>query len=508
MTSPPVSLLGAATPRVDLRPEAAYTFGPEACDLAAMAGIEPEPWQAEALNIALGVRADEKWACREYAEIVGRQQGKSIGIGLPRGFFSFLVLQDKLIIWSAHQYKTSQEAFLQGRDAIYRLGEDAGLNTVALEFGNETLLVKINNTNGEEGFELLNTKKRTLSRWRFVARSGTSGRGFSGDLNIIDEAFAYTKIHRRALGPTLLAKPNPQTVYLSSPPLDGVSGDVLFSLAARAKRKARNLGFRDWGLPVLLDEIEAMTPRERAEFLDDRAKWAAALPALGRGRVTEEAVQNLRDEFEGDDLGFATEVLCIWPKQVMSRGDVIDPDVWRDRADPQSRPGDALVFALDVSPGGKTAAIASSGRREDERLHVKIVDYRPGPGWVVDRIVELRDRWNPRKILMDPSGPAGALLADLQRVGVEVEFVTGREMAQACGALVNDLTEDRIRHCDQDALNDAVAQATSRRSADAWAWDRKDTTADICPLVACTAAAHGFRLYGAQEEVIPWAAWV
>lgn len=504
-------MLGAASPRVELRPTtAAYTFGPEACELAAMVGIEPEPWQAEALNIALGVRTDEKWACREYAEIVGRQQGKSIGVGLPRGFFSLLVLQDKLIIWSAHQYKTSQEAFLQARDAVYRLGEDAGPNQVGLEFGNETLYVKVNNTNGEEGFELLNAKKRVVSRWRFVARSGTSGRGFSGDLNIIDEAFAYTQMQRRALGPTLLAKPNPQTVYLSSPPLDGASGDVLFSLAARAKRGARNLGFRDWGLSVLLDEVEAMSPRERAVFLDDRANWAAALPALGRGRVTEEAVQNLRDEFEGDDLGFATEVLCIWPKQAVSKGDVIDPDLWRDRADPDSMPGDALVLAVDVSPGGKSAAIASAGRRDDGRLHVRLKEYRPSTGWVVDRLIELRDQWKPKKILLDPAGAAGALIADLDQAKVDVELVSGREMAQACGALVNDLTEDRIRHCDQDVLNDAVAQATSRPVADAWAWNKKQATADICPLVAVTLAAHGFRLHGAEapsEPLFAFADW-
>jgi hypothetical protein len=81
-------------------------------------------------------------------------------------------------------------------------------------------------------------------------------------------------------------------------------------------------------------------------------------------------------------------------------------------------------------------------------------------------------------------------------------------MAHACGALINDLSEDRFRHCDQAALNDAVAQAIPRTRGDAWVWDRRDTSADICPLVAVTAAAHGFRLYGAQEEVIPWAAWV
>jgi hypothetical protein len=304
----------------------------------------------------------------------------------------------------------------------------------------------------------------------------------------------------------MLARPNPQTIYLSSPPLNGLSGEVLYALRERAEKGDERLGWRDWGLDVLLDDVENMSGRERRAFLDDRDKWTATLPALGRGRVTDEAIDQLRRELS--DRDFARELLGCWPKQAVSQGDVIDLALWRDRADPDSMPGDALVFAIDASPGGRTAAIASSGRRDDDRLHVKVVDYHPGTGWVVKRIKELRDRWEPKKILLDPAGPAGALVADLNLAGVDVEFVTGREMAQACGALINDLTEDRIRHADTDALNDAVAQATSRPAADAWVWNKKDLTADICPLVAVTAAAHGFRLYGAQEEVVPWVAWV
>jgi hypothetical protein len=136
------------------------------------------------------------------------------------------------------------------------------------------------------------------------------------------------------------------------------------------------------------------------------------------------------------------------------------------------------------------------------------MDYRPGTGWVVDRVVELRDRWQPRKIMLDPSTAAGALIPDLTNAGVELEFVSGREMAQACGALVNDVVEDQIRHCDQDALNTALTEATAKASGEAWKWAAKDPAGDICPLQAVTAAAHGFRLYGAQEEVVPWAQWV
>lgn len=500
MTSPLGSLLGAVRPRVECRPPTITgSFGPEAVELAALAGLQLEDWQVAGLELMLSIRADGKWACREYGEMLGRQQGKTTGLGAPRALAGLFLLGEQLIMWSSHEYKTSIEAFLRVKAALTTLGEPAGQNQIALDEGR--IMVKVNNTNGEEGFAL-----STGQRLRFIARSKGSGRGFSGDCNLIDEAFAYERIHQSALAPTMLARPNPQTIYLSSPPLNGLSGEVLYALRERAEKGDERLGWRDWGLDVLLDDVENMSGRERRAFLDDRDKWTATLPALGRGRVTDEAIDQLRRELS--DRDFARELLGCWPKQAVSQGDVIDLALWRDRADPDSMPGDALVFAIDASPGGRTAAIASSGRRDDDRLHVKVVDYHPGTGWVVKRIKELRDRWEPKKILLDPAGPAGALVADLNLAGVDVEFVTGREMAQACGALINDLTEDRIRHADTDALNDAVAQATSRPAADAWVWNKKDLTADICPLVAVTAAAHGFRLYGAQEEVVPWVAWV
>jgi hypothetical protein len=500
VTSALESLHGVAQPRVEHRPDTAVdTLGPIAAELGEQAGVVLEPWQRSGLDMLLSTRADGKWTCYEYAEICSRRNGKTAML-LVRALFGFLLLGETPILWTAQEVKTSMRAWRDFRKMLWKMGTRVNDNLVDL---GEGVQVRINASNGKEGFERVDTGQEL----RMVARSKDSGRGFDADFVVIDEAYDFTADQQDALAPTQIARPNAQVAYASSPPLSGIGSTSLYRLRDRAEAGgAARLGWRDWGRPESLDDVLAMSPRERRLFLDDQDVWASANPALGQGRVTLETLQNMRESMT--DPGFAREVLGCWPKQIIARGDVIDPDVWRDRADPDSRPGDALVFALDASPGGRSAAIASSGRRDDELLHVKVVDYRPGTGWVVERVVELRDRWKPRKILLDPAGPAGALVADLMTAGVELEFVTGRDMAQACGALVNDLKEDRLRHCDQDALNDAVGQATSRKAADAWAWDRKDTTADICPLVAATVAAHGFRLFGAQEEVVPWVAWV
>lgn len=493
------SLLAGARPRVDVAPPAVdYGDGELAERFAAAAGLQLEPWQAAGLRTWLARREDGKYAAFEVAEWCSRQNGKS-ALLQARALAGMFLLNEQVVLWTAHEVKTAMRAWRDLRRLMRNLGRQVNDNLIDVA----GVQVKVVANNGSEGFERLDTGQEI----KIAARSKGSGRGFSVDCLILDEAFALQDEHTEALLPMLTARPDPQVCYASSPPLSGLSGGPMYALRARAEAGGdETLAYRDWGLELLLDELAAMRPDERRQVLDDRARWASTNPAWGGGRVHEESILRLRRSMSED--GFAREVLGCWPRKAASRSDVIDPAMWRDRADAESRPGSALVLAVDASPGGRSAAIGSSGRRDDGRLHGKVVDYRPGTGWVVERVVELRDRWSPRRVLLDPAGPAGALLADLQQAGVEVELITGREMAQACGALVNDLVEDRLRHCDQQALNDAVDMATTRPSGGAWQWDRKDMTADICPLVAVTAAVHGFRLYGASEEVVPWASWV
>lgn len=494
MISAPASLLGAAQPRVELRPPGAVeSLGAEAVELAAMAGLPLECWQADALHLMLSTRRDGKWSAREYCEIVGRQQGKTVGIGAPRALAGLLLLGERLIMWSAHEYKTAIEAFLAVRQALLTLGEEAGPNLIALDAG--AVMVKVNNTNGEEGFAL-----STGQRMRFIARSKGSGRGFSGDCNLVDEAFAYTRMQQSALAPTMLARPNPQTIYLSSPPLDGRSGEVLFALKRRAEAGDDKLGYRDWGLAEHLDSVARMTSDARGAFLDDRANWTAALPALGRGRVGEESIDQLRREM--DEFDFAREVLGCWPVQLNAdtAWAVVPRATWAALADRGSQVLDPVVFAVDANPERTMSAIAVAGRRADGVGHVEVVDSHPGTGWLLDRIVELSGSHRPRAWLIDPASSAGSLLPGLQERGIEPELVTGREMAQACGAFYETVVESAgLRHLDQPSLNSALASARQRTLGDAWGWHRRDSSADISPLVAVTLAWHGYAKYAAFD---------
>jgi hypothetical protein len=70
------ALVGRQTPRVCSVPPYVSSAGREAVELAALAGLELDEWQAFVLEHALGERADGRWAAFEVGVLVPRQNGK------------------------------------------------------------------------------------------------------------------------------------------------------------------------------------------------------------------------------------------------------------------------------------------------------------------------------------------------------------------------------------------------------------------------------------------------
>jgi hypothetical protein len=165
--------------------------------------------------------ADGRWAAFEAGLIVTRQNGKGSVLEALElaGLFLF---DEQLILHSAHEFKTAQEAF---RRVLALIQGTADL---------DRLVQRVRTSHGEEGIEL-----RTGQRLRFVARSTGSGRGFSGDRVILDEAYNLSPDAMAALLPTMSARPNPQLVYTSSAPLDRDESEVLRQFCRRARAQAR-----------------------------------------------------------------------------------------------------------------------------------------------------------------------------------------------------------------------------------------------------------------------------
>ncbi|WP_143770662.1 hypothetical protein [Pseudonocardia dioxanivorans] len=485
MSSPALPLLGVERPRVELRPVAVDTLGPLAAELGERAGIVLEPWQRDGLDMLMSIRDDGKWACYEYGEICSRRNGKT-AMFLVRALAGLLMLGETPILWTAQEVKTSMRAWRDFRAMLWKLGERVNDNLVDLGGG---VLVRINASNGKEGFERVDNGQEL----KMVARSKDSGRGFDADFLVVDEAYDFTADQQDALAPTQMARPNAQTAYASSPPLKGDQSEALYRLRDRAEqRKGTKLGWRDWGREESLDEVLAMTDAERTAFLDDLKIAATCNPALGRGRVTAETIQNMRDAMT--DAGYAREVYGCWPKPTGagSAWKVITEAAWRARGelDDYDRPTGRVRLAIAAShPNAEVVSIALAGPRGHETL-VQLREHRAGTAWVPDRVKELLKRHKLRSALLDRKGPAKALIPDLEDAGVKLDYPTADDVGQAAawfyGAVAGD--NPTLRHYDEPGLIAAVAAAQKREIGDGWTWVRRGV-GDNGPLEAATLAA-------------------
>lgn len=457
-----------------------------------------DDWQADVLADALGERADGKWSAFEVALIVSRQNGKG-SVLEARTLAGLTLFDERLILWSAHQTKTAFEAFRRMEELL--AGSDDLRRRVK----------RISRANGDEGIELTNG-----ARLRFVARSKGSGRGFSGDLIILDEAYALTSEQVEAMLPTLSARPNPQVWYTSSPPLDGVSGEPLYVLRERALTGDDSLTWLDWGLQGLdLDDVDKLGEGGWPLIdLDDRDLWYATNPALGI-RIGEEFVSRERRSLS--PTGFARERLSVWPRRVRQGVGVIRPESWADLAAPMTeadRPANAAL-ALHVNAERTQAWIAYAGRDVDGMMRVGLTDrpWRPGQG-LVDRVVDLRERRDPVAVVVDTRSER--LLLDLEKAGVtasddpdepragDLVVPTAADTAAAFGLFVDTVRGEGLRHADDAPVNTALVEAKIRKLAGGLTWD-----GDVGPLKAVTLALWAFEarahlLVGDLDEVGVW----
>lgn len=468
-------------PRYQLVPPAKSSAGAEAADLAASAGLILEPHQSLVLEGALGERPDGTWSAFEVGVVEPRQNGKG-GIIQARELAGLYLFGDELQTHTAHRFDTCLEGFRRIRELV----ESSSWFTRRIK--------KITEAHGQEAIELRNPTQRLL----FKARAKGSGRGFSGDTVYLDEAFWLMELG--AMLPTMSARPNPQLWYLSSGPLPRIESDILRRLCRRGRKGAlglaptRRLAYFEWLAHLDTDRITTREQWEEAiaAILDDRQAWAQANPGLGY-RIGEEFVQSERDAMEPEE--FARERLGLWP-DIEDVDAVIDPDDWaacrspRDSANrPTSKLVDPVCFAFEVSPDRRRALIAAAGTSSLGGTHVEVVEEERRTGWVVPRLVELRDKHGPAEIICNPAGPAGGLLPDCEREGLEITKLTGRDYTHACEAAYDEITEHRWRHLDDPGLNAAVTSAAKQEVGDAWVFDRD--TGEAFRLLAVVMAAWG-----------------
>lgn len=420
------------------------------------------------LRAALGERSDGRWAATRIGDFGPRQGTGKNDKTAARELAGLILFGERLIIHTAHEFPTANEAFLR-LVAVFENYDDLRKKVARIRYAN-----------GEQGIELLSGQ-----RLKYRARTGGSGRGFAkADLIVYDEAQHLSREHVAASGPAKLANPNSQTWYSGS-------GGLETSIVAWGMRRQAILGTggRLAYTEMTGEEIAVRDGNVRFDKPDpsDLAAWYRSMPGLGRW-VTEEGMQALYDEL-GPEL-FARECLCVWDPELGDETDRIIPvEAWSRCAVPSAERGDRVAYSIDSAPDGASAAIAAS-----DGLTSVVLEHGPGTSWVATKMAGLLAR-KAGPVFLDPKSPAGALLVDLVEAGIVTEDVTPQQHAQACGGLLAAVTFDgeglRFKHTNQPHLNAAVHGATRRVYGDAWAWSRRNSKVDISPLVAVTLARWG-----------------
>ena len=462
-------LLVSSPPREYCVPAYSSSRGDEAIELAQIAGLDLDEWQKDAVRDILAIDERGKWSTFESGLLVPRQNGKGAVLEAIELADLFL-FGAQLVIHTAHEFKTAQEAFRRLRFLVENspdlMPEVKAIPTAA----------------GNEGIELLNG-----ARIRFLARSGKSGRGFSCDRLIYDEAYDLPDETVAASMPTMAARPNPHVIYTSSAPTGGANSDVLRRVMARGRLEPIEKGGPARPQDKNLCYIE-YSADPKAD-LDDESAWEQANPGVGAGRVSVEFIAKERAALS--EVAFARERLGILDEN--QGATVIDMSVWDEQGDELSSVLDPVAFAIDVSPDSAWSSISVCGRRADRKLHVEVVERRRGTGWVVDRVEELVASWQPLSVTLDAIGPSGALLPAFTERGIVVDVVSMTQYGQACALFKNKVDDRELFHKKQTGLTAALESGRKRPLGDAglWGWHRRDTT-DITPLVASTLAVFAF----------------
>jgi hypothetical protein len=467
-----------------------------------------DPTQRFAVDVLTSAQADGAPAALSAAVICPRQNLKTYvleGIVLTR------LLRpggDKLAVWSAHEVSTATETFRAFVE--YAEAEDSRGRPLYPWFAER--VAGISRATGRESITFrrrLPSGRVEHARLKFKARVKTGGRGLAGDLVILDEAFALEPAHMGSLLPILSTKARGQIIYGSSAP--HATSLILHDVILRGR--AGLMPYLEWRAPGSLAEPGCTQMRCNHDpgtpgcFLDDLGAVVACNPAAFHGRIGRTYLESERLELRAAPQEYARERLG-WGEELGSGGgDTIPVEAWLARVDGQSRICGGRVLAFDVAPDRRSAAIAGAGRRADGDGHVALVRHGAGTGWVVPRLVELVARHDPLAVVLDGASQAASLLPDLARAGFSVRsesdpggllvVLGAREMGQACGGLHGGVVGEQawVWHRGDPILTDALRGAARRDVGDgAWAWARRRSDVDICPLVAVTEAVYGLSV--------------
>jgi len=488
-------ILGSETPRVftpprrELTPETTHGYAAIAFAEDVL-GVRLFPWQRWLLLHALELNTDGSYRFRFCVVEVGRQNGKTM-IMLILALWHIYALDSPTVIATAQDLANAEKAW---GEAVEWAKSDDEL---------EELIEKVNL--GHPKFMRLVTG----CQYRVAAASRKGGRGFSGDLILLDELREHQSWDSwSAVTNTMNARPKAQAWAFSN------AGDSLSIVLRYLRAQAhRDLGWPDGDadaeiLEGLDEEMQEYLAENNDEVLGwfewsaapdakrtDRNAWAQANPSLNHTDVVENCVTEraisaaLRTNPPGQ---FEIEVLCRWVS--MAEAGPFPEGSWRETQDNDARPADdsPRFVALSMSWNRGKCYIARAAKTDDGVPVAGIAADRTGSDWVIPWLIENRDTYSgiviqangaPETSLMDDI--ANATLANGDPANLPVLPWAGPDLGSATGIVFDRLDKRKLRHLAHPGLDAAATTASVKvLSQGAWVIDLATSPTDAAPLKA------------------------
>lgn len=426
-----------------------------------------------------------EWESLTHGLAVPRQNGKNVCLEILELYLA--VMLGVKILHTAHQVKTARKHFIRLKYFFGNKVDDPKAKFPDLN----AKVVELRSVNGQEAIILDNGGSIEI-----IARSSASGRGFTVDVIVCDEAQDMTDEDQESLLSTASAAPsgNPLWIYTGTPPGPKVSGEVFTrirdeSLKSQGQGKART--WIEWSIDEMADPPVDM---------DDPEVWRMVNPGLESGRLLWKVV--VAEHTDMSKVGFCRERLGMW--QAGGIIQAIPEPSWRAVAEPKSFPMDRYALGVMVSDDRTTSGVGFAGRRSNGTWHIELDEERPGTGWVVDWVKDRVTKNRIVAVVIYSSSPAISLVEDLEAEGVKVTQISTGDMAAACGSLYDGVIGTRtpegdiertVFHIDQVQVNKSLVQ-TKRRpvlNGNGWVWDARSDESDAVPIQCVTLA-----LWGAQ----------
>ncbi len=378
--------------------------------------------------------------------VLPRQNGKNALVEAVELFKT--AVQGRRVLHTAHEVKTARRHFLRMQDYF---DNDSYPELKAM-------VRTIRQTNGQEAILLHNG-----GSIEFIARSKSSGRGFTCDDLILDESQELTDEQLEALRPVISAAPSgdPQTIYMGTPTPPTSPGTVLVRMykAVHSDAPPQRLAWLEWAVSEVGDIL-------------DRRRWRRVNPAIGT-RLREETIEAEATSFSPES--FARERLGWWDVHTDSDSDFPTTE-WNKCSTETPASAGYVAYAVKYGFDSMHVSLAACLRPDDadQQPHVELIDYRPtkaGAGWLVDFLTgedpaHGGPRWKTSLgITIDGRAGSPVLVQALRDAGVYQRIIrtpNAGQVGEACAAFEQAITQKALTQYAQPIVDTATAYAKHR----------------------------------------------